>query len=143
MNRAHKYHTFFFYCAMYKQPTTTTQPTHMSDKLVAVGAEWCGYSNQQNDAINGMADGSANNVHMVMCQDKNRQPIIHDDAWKNEVCTQSEYHIRGFPTWFKQDGAGAVAPIQHGGNGLHFMPTDDICTRLGEAEEPCTTDTTA
>lgn len=128
---------------MNKQPPHHQHTTHMSNKLVAVGAQWCGYSRKQEEAINGMADGSANNVHMVMCQDAQRQPITHDEQWKNEVCTQSKDQIQGFPTWFKQDDAGAVAPIQHSGNGLHFMPTDDICTRLGEAEEPCTTDTTA
>ena len=111
----------------------------MSDKLVAVGAEWCGFSKRQQEAINGMAEGTASNVHMVMCQDANRNPITHegDDAWKNSVCEGTKDAIRGFPTWFKQDEDGNVTQLQDGDRGLHFMQTDDICTRLESAGSPC------
>ena len=108
----------------------------MSDKLIAVGAEWCTFSRRQQQAIEGMAEGTSN-VHMVMCQDANRQPITHTVAWKNEVCTGTADTIRGYPTWFKQDTAGAVTQLKEDGNGMHFMESNEICTRLGNAGEEC------
>lgn len=106
-------------------------------KLVAVGAQWCGFSQRQEQAIEGMAEGTASNVHMVMCQDESRNPITHEEEWKNSVCNGTKDAIRGFPTWFKQDEDGNVTQLQDGDRGLHFMQTDDICDRLKSAGEEC------
>ena len=108
--------------------------------VFAVGAEWCRYSSKQDEEITKIKDGSATNVHMVMCQDGNKDLIKHvgDDDWKNEVCRKTKTQIQGFPTWFKQDATtSAVSALSFNGQGLHYLKSQDICTRLAASGESC------
>ena len=116
----------------------------MSSKLIAVGAEWCGFSSKQQAAIAELKDDktqASDNVHMVMCQDSSHQPMPlyeGDETWKNTVCAEAGKTIRGYPTWFKLDDAGVVTQIQKNGDqSLHFMASDAICSGLEAAGEKC------
>lgn len=97
----------------------------MSSQYFAIGADWCRYSQMQQEALEkeGLGD------RMIMCRDREDAANANLTDEQKAVCEAAMPQVQGFPSWFEQSEDGSVKPVQTTETvpehtvtrGVHFM----------------------